>query len=217
MVDWSRVEFFWGDERAVPTTDPDSNFSLARALWLDKVPVVGGQAKRYWSEFADDAAKLLQQVDRAAEEELPHDKVQTSEVASPGTTAAAPVASPPNGVESRLVNALKQIINWARLWLPRVGLAIGRGVLEVALSVFLTFFILRDGAAAANRLTIVAAGVTLFEALKALTTGTSLEVCNCSSARAACGHRSPSARWCVKPSSPRPISSFPCSSFPEKT
>jgi len=34
-VDWSRVEFFWGDERAVPPDSPDSNFGLARTLLLD--------------------------------------------------------------------------------------------------------------------------------------------------------------------------------------
>ena len=28
-VDWSRVEFFWGDERAVPPDDPESNFGVA--------------------------------------------------------------------------------------------------------------------------------------------------------------------------------------------
>jgi len=40
-VDWSRVEFFWGDERAVPPDSPDSNFGLARTLLLDHLPGVG--------------------------------------------------------------------------------------------------------------------------------------------------------------------------------
>ena len=33
--DWSQADFFWGDERAVPPTDPESNYGLARRLWLD--------------------------------------------------------------------------------------------------------------------------------------------------------------------------------------
>jgi 6-phosphogluconolactonase len=33
-VDWARVDLFWGDERAVPPEHPDSNYGLARSLWL---------------------------------------------------------------------------------------------------------------------------------------------------------------------------------------
>jgi len=40
LVDWSRVEFFWGDERGVPADHPDSNFGSARRLLLDQLPGV---------------------------------------------------------------------------------------------------------------------------------------------------------------------------------
>lgn len=43
-VDWTRVEFFWGDERAVPPDDPASNYGLARRLLLDHLPGVRGDA-----------------------------------------------------------------------------------------------------------------------------------------------------------------------------
>jgi 6-phosphogluconolactonase len=33
-LEWSRIEFFWTDERGVPPEDPDSNYRLARTLWL---------------------------------------------------------------------------------------------------------------------------------------------------------------------------------------
>lgn len=33
-IDWTRADFFFGDERAVPESDPDSNAGLARRLWL---------------------------------------------------------------------------------------------------------------------------------------------------------------------------------------
>jgi 6-phosphogluconolactonase len=36
-VDWARVELFWCDERAVPPTDPESNYGLASRLWLQQV------------------------------------------------------------------------------------------------------------------------------------------------------------------------------------
>lgn len=38
-VDWSRVSFFWGDERAVPPDHPESNYGLARRMLLDHLPV----------------------------------------------------------------------------------------------------------------------------------------------------------------------------------
>jgi 6-phosphogluconolactonase len=37
-VDWSRVEFFWGDERGVPPDSPESNFGACRRLLLDHLP-----------------------------------------------------------------------------------------------------------------------------------------------------------------------------------
>lgn len=37
-VDWSRVEFFWGDERAVAPDHADSNFGAAKAHLLDHLP-----------------------------------------------------------------------------------------------------------------------------------------------------------------------------------
>ena len=36
-VDWSRVEFFWGDERAVPPDHPESNFGAAYSMLLSQL------------------------------------------------------------------------------------------------------------------------------------------------------------------------------------
>jgi 6-phosphogluconolactonase len=36
---WSSSEIFWGDERAVPASDPESNYGLARSLWLEPTGV----------------------------------------------------------------------------------------------------------------------------------------------------------------------------------
>jgi 6-phosphogluconolactonase len=40
MLDWSKVEFFFGDERAVPPDDPESNYNTARLAMLDYLPGV---------------------------------------------------------------------------------------------------------------------------------------------------------------------------------
>ncbi|HEV2519094.1 MAG TPA: 6-phosphogluconolactonase [Thermoplasmata archaeon] len=34
-VDWTAVDFFWADERAVPPSDPRSNYGLAARTWLE--------------------------------------------------------------------------------------------------------------------------------------------------------------------------------------
>jgi len=43
-VDWSAVEFFWGDERSVPPDHPESNFGVAYASFISQLP--GVQAHR---------------------------------------------------------------------------------------------------------------------------------------------------------------------------
>jgi 6-phosphogluconolactonase len=59
-VDWSRVEFFWGDERTVPPDHPDSNYGCSRAVFLDRLPGLRRDAvHRMPAEAADlDAAAL---------------------------------------------------------------------------------------------------------------------------------------------------------------
>ena len=37
-IDWRRVDLFWCDERCVPPDDPESNFGVARSLWLGDAP-----------------------------------------------------------------------------------------------------------------------------------------------------------------------------------
>src|SRR5262245_37327324 len=38
-LEWANVRFFWGDERAVPPSHPESNFGLACTLWLEPAGV----------------------------------------------------------------------------------------------------------------------------------------------------------------------------------
>lgn len=36
---WSQIHIFWGDERYVPAEHPDSNYGMAKKVWLDLVPI----------------------------------------------------------------------------------------------------------------------------------------------------------------------------------
>lgn len=55
-VDWGRIDFFWGDERAVPPDDPESNFNLANRLWLGPARVPPERIHRMPADEGDLAA-----------------------------------------------------------------------------------------------------------------------------------------------------------------
>jgi len=55
-VDWGSTDVFWADERAVPPTDPESNYALARSLWLDPARVPAGHVHRMPADGPDLAA-----------------------------------------------------------------------------------------------------------------------------------------------------------------
>jgi 6-phosphogluconolactonase len=52
---WDKMFFFWGDERHVGPTDPDSNYRMADEAMLSKVPVPAGNIFRFPAENPDAA------------------------------------------------------------------------------------------------------------------------------------------------------------------
>lgn len=59
-IEWPRVRLYFADERAVATTDPDSNFRMARETLIDHVPIPPPNVHRMKGDYAD--------LDAAAEE-----------------------------------------------------------------------------------------------------------------------------------------------------
>ncbi len=55
-VDWQRVDFFWGDERAVPPSHADSNYAVARTLLLGPVRASAARVYRMPADREDLAA-----------------------------------------------------------------------------------------------------------------------------------------------------------------
>lgn len=56
-IDWSRVSVFFGDERAVPPDNVESNYRMIRAALLARVPIPAASVHRMEAERADrDAA-----------------------------------------------------------------------------------------------------------------------------------------------------------------
>ena len=53
QVDWAKVHIFWGDERAVPPTDSESNYGMARRELLIRVPIPQENVHRMEAEKAN--------------------------------------------------------------------------------------------------------------------------------------------------------------------
>lgn len=53
QIPWSRVHFFWGDERHVAPDHPDSNYRMADAALLSKAPIPPTNIHRIRSEDSD--------------------------------------------------------------------------------------------------------------------------------------------------------------------
>lgn len=53
QIDWSGVEFFWGDERMVPPEHPESNYGLAAAALLGKLGIAPERIHRIHGELPD--------------------------------------------------------------------------------------------------------------------------------------------------------------------
>ena len=49
-IPWSRVHFYWGDERCVPPTDMDSNFGMTAELLLSKINIPSENVHRIKGE-----------------------------------------------------------------------------------------------------------------------------------------------------------------------
>ena len=57
-IEWRKVRIYFGDERCVPPQDPQSNYGMARAAFLDEVRVPAENVRRMRGEIApEDAAK----------------------------------------------------------------------------------------------------------------------------------------------------------------
>lgn len=49
-LDWAKLHLFWGDERAVPPDDPESNYGLGRRLLIDPARIPSAHVHRMEAE-----------------------------------------------------------------------------------------------------------------------------------------------------------------------
>jgi 6-phosphogluconolactonase len=50
---WHQIHIFWGDERYVAATHPDSNYGMTKRVWLDLVPIPAANVHPMPTNLAD--------------------------------------------------------------------------------------------------------------------------------------------------------------------
>lgn len=132
--------------------------------WLRGMPVVGDELDGYWTGFAQERKRWMDQLDEALKTPPPRPKIvvetdkglmlreappaqRESDAETAGERAAAD-ESP------HIVVLLGKGLLWARKGLITAGIAVGQGVTQVLLSAFLAFFLLRDAPELSQRLAV---------------------------------------------------------------
>jgi len=117
--------------------------------WVEALPVVGTDVAEVWSAIATDRDRWMSYLDHAVSD---GDSLDLNEF--PETLVAENLEEARES--PRLVALLGDFLSWARRALVKAGLAVGAGVTQVVMSVFLAFFLLRDAPLLAERLGIIA-------------------------------------------------------------
>ena len=98
-IDWAHIHVYFGDERAVPPTHPDSNFQMAQSALFERVALPAANIHRIHADEADQDAAA-----RAYELILPeHISVMVLGIGEDGHTASLFPGSPALSERTRRV------------------------------------------------------------------------------------------------------------------
>lgn len=139
--------------------------------WVARMPVVGDEIEGYWSAFAEDRNRWIEQLDKQVTSppdkqaaSPPKAKIVTEPLDDllldgqlpPVMDGPANVAGDDEGREEspHIVVLLGRFLSWAKIWLLSAAKAVGQGVTQVLISAFLAFFLLRDAPELSDRLAV---------------------------------------------------------------
>ena len=138
--------------------------------WTKKIPLFGDEIEGYWTEFSLTRKGWLERIDKGMQEMPPKAKVvgPDGEVIDDAVLPTHPLGNlssddlSPSGSlldDGKIFELLGRFFAWARTWLVGATVAVGMGVFQIALSIVLTFFILRDGQELGARVAVAASRI----------------------------------------------------------
>lgn len=143
--------------------------------WASKLPIVGGQIDSYWIKFTDTRKSWIENINKGMQEAPPPKakivgpdgelletdpdpaKAIVEGLNKPKEQVAVPEDELIN--DARLFEMLGKLLAWARTWLVSATVSVVTGMVQIALSIVLTFFILRDGQAIGARVAVGASRI----------------------------------------------------------
>jgi predicted PurR-regulated permease PerM len=138
--------------------------------WTTKIPVVGDEVEGYWSDFTLARKRWLERIDKGMQEVPPKAKVVGPDgeviedplsLTNPLVEEAKADALAEDGLidDGKIFELVGKFFAWARSWLVGATVAVGTGLFQIALSIVLTFFILRDGQELGARVAVAASRI----------------------------------------------------------
>lgn len=132
--------------------------------WMRALPVVGDELDTYWTGFAEDRKRWMDQLDKTLKAPPPRPKIVVETDNGLMLREAPPAPRDPQTEPAQegeaeddsphVVVLLGKGLLWAKSWLISAGIAVGQGVTQVLLSAFLAFFLLRDAPELSQRLAV---------------------------------------------------------------
>lgn len=92
-IPWSNVHLFWGDERCVPSTDPESNFRMVHEAMLQHIAIPPQNIHRVLAENNPAAAAQMYEAELRQMSEMPPGSVPSFDVVVLGLGADGHTAS----------------------------------------------------------------------------------------------------------------------------
>lgn len=154
-----------GKDLAMATRNWLTSATTVPPAWLSRAPIVGDELAGYWTGFAEDKNRWLEQLDKEVKNP-PRAVVVTGLVDEEGLAPenqaiVEGVAAENQSKEewkaeerSQLVAMLGRFLGRAYEWLLTAGLVVGQGLAQVLISAFLAFFLLRDSVTLSDRLRV---------------------------------------------------------------